>query len=53
MSRTTSSSVPATVSKRAKRQVSVFLVITYAIALGIALTLPQSGWRYYAASWHR
>jgi len=38
----TSSSVPGTLSKRAARQVWVFLAITYAIALGLALALPHS-----------
>ena len=52
MSRTTSSSVPATVAKRANGRCRV-LVTTYAIALGIVLTLPQSVWRYCSASWHR
>jgi hypothetical protein len=42
MIRMTSSSVPATVSRRAARQVWVYLVITYAIALGLALALPHS-----------
>jgi uncharacterized protein len=42
MIRMTSSSVLATVSRRAARQVWVYLVITYAIALGLALALPHS-----------
>jgi uncharacterized protein len=42
MSRMTSHAVPVNVSKRAVRQVWIYLVITYAIALGIALALPHS-----------
>jgi uncharacterized protein len=42
MSRAASSFEPITVSGRAVRQVWIYLVITYAIALGLALALPHS-----------
>jgi hypothetical protein len=42
MSQAASGSVPITASRRAVRQVWVYLVITYAIALGVALALPHS-----------
>jgi membrane protease YdiL (CAAX protease family) len=42
MSQSTSSPMRASASKRAVRQVWVYLLITYAITLGLALALPHS-----------